>query len=112
MRIVCDGSGNGHAAMVAFSEDGKTLSSQVKRGIAKTNNEAEYQALIMSLQFASKAQEKVTITIDSQLVYNQMKGTYQVKAENLQPLHRKALALWNRLPNVELEWKPRVNVSA
>nr|GEU60330.1 reverse transcriptase domain-containing protein [Tanacetum cinerariifolium] len=45
-----------------------------------TNNEAEYEALLVGLRIAQEMEiKKVAIFLDSQLVVNQIKGTYAVK---------------------------------
>lgn len=68
-----------------------------------TNNEAEYMGLIAGLE---KAQElglsELEIKGDSQLVVNQMKGEYQVKSDNLLPLHQQATSLLNEFESVNL----------
>jgi ribonuclease HI len=50
-----------------------------------TNNEAEYQALILGLRIAIKEDVKNLVCIlDSELIVKQLKGLYKVKSENLQ----------------------------
>ena len=56
-----------------------------------TNNEAEYEGLILGLEAAlSAGATTVTVHGDSQLVIRQLEGRYAVKASNLQPLFGKA----------------------
>jgi ribonuclease HI len=59
-----------------------------------TNNQAEYQALIKALEYAvsSKAIE-VEVRSDSELIVNQMNGSYRVKNPDLKPLHTEAKRL-------------------
>ncbi|MCL4321713.1 MAG: ribonuclease HI family protein [Deltaproteobacteria bacterium] len=57
-----------------------------------TNNEAEYKALIIALNYLSKmtASEgtlKITFFSDSQLLVKQMNGEYSVKSPNILPLY-------------------------
>jgi len=111
VKILCDGSGNGSAAMVVYNSKGRKIYSRVKHSVAKTNNEAEYHAMIMSLEYAASHGGAAIITTDSQLIYNQLKGLYQVKAENLLELHRKASSILNSNPRITIQWKPRVHVS-
>ena len=84
----------------------------------KTNNEAEYLALLEALQIASDKwaagdgripDEKGPILIrsDSQLIVNQMKGSYKVKEPHLKPLWERACGLIATLGLVKLEWVPR-----
>lgn len=66
--------------MVLTSPRGDALQRSIKCGIPATNNEAGYEALIVRLDLAaSMGIQYLTITIDSQLVANQINGTYQTK---------------------------------
>ena len=57
-------------------------------GVAATNNQAEYHALILGLQAANDRKiDELIIRGDSELVIKQMKGTNQIKAPGLRPLH-------------------------
>lgn len=64
-----------------------------------TNNEAEYQAVILGLETLKKVFGKerikdlpVEIRMDSELICKQLRGEYQVKEEKLVPLFMK---IWN-----------------
>lgn len=60
----------------------------------KTNNQAEYAALMSGLERAAKyTDDEVTVTMDSELVVRQMLGQYKVKSPELQKLHHQAKAL-------------------
>lgn len=64
----------------------------------KTNNQAEYLALILGLFCLKKwhaPDDRVLIYSDSQLLVRQLKGAYKVRNELLKPLHRVALSLIN-----------------
>lgn len=59
-----------------------------------TNNEAEYQALIRGLESAlEKGHTEVIAEGDSELVVRQVRGQYNVGAENLVPLYEEAREL-------------------
>ncbi len=84
----------------------------------KTNNEAEYLALLEALSIISEKWATSTGTIpaevgpvevrsDSELVVNQMKGSYKVKEPHLKPLWDKARNMIANLRMVRLEWVPR-----
>ena len=73
----------------------------------KTNNEAEYLALIEALSLASKKAGSIEIRSDSRLIVNQMEGGYRVKDPELKPLWEKAQNLAVRLGSVRLKWVPR-----
>jgi len=64
-----------------------------------TNNEAEYQAVLLGLDTLKKTfgKEKIRdlqieVRLDSELVCKQLRGEYQVKEEKLVPLFMK---IWN-----------------
>lgn len=62
----------------------------------KTNNQAEYLALLLALFFIDKyadAQATVRIASDSELLVKQMAGLYKVKNGGLQPLYHLAQQL-------------------
>lgn len=73
----------------------------------KTNNEAEYLALIEALSLASKKAGSTEIRSDSELIVKQMEGGYRVKDPELKPLWEKARNLVVRLGSVRLKWVPR-----
>jgi broad specificity phosphatase PhoE/ribonuclease HI len=76
-------------------------------GIA-TNNVAEYQGLIAGLTAARDlGARRVAVRMDSKLVIEQMKGTWQVKHEGLRPLAREAVALRQAFDAITFEWIPR-----
>jgi ribonuclease HI len=59
-----------------------------------TNNVAEYMGLIGALQVArDEGAGEVEVISDSQLLVNQMLGTFKVKHPNLVPLHSQAREL-------------------
>jgi ribonuclease HI len=65
----------------------------------KTNNQAEYEAVIFALkkvkQLIGKAKAKeseVEIRLDSELVSRQLNGRYKILEEDLQPLF---IQIWN-----------------
>lgn len=56
----------------------------------KTNNQAEYGALILGLYFIKKlidTHDYVDIISDSELLVKQLKGDYRVRHPDLKPLH-------------------------
>jgi ribonuclease HI len=63
-------------------------------GNKRTNNEAEYCALIMGLEEAINCNIKnLSVCGDSLLVINQVNGVYKVKHVNLIPLYEKVMEL-------------------
>lgn len=69
-----------------------------------TNNQAEYQALILALQELVKHQaQKVLVRADSELMIKQLLGVYKVKNERIKPLYAKVQDLLKFLPQVQFE---------
>lgn len=75
----------------------------------KTNNQAEYSAVILGLKECVRRQlPNVTVCGDSQLVIRQLTGEYAVKHKKLKPLHKIAMQLIAQLPSPPtFEWIPR-----
>ncbi len=81
----------------------------------RTNNEAEYYALLKALELiAERATGKVPGNIgealvrsDSKLVVNQVSGEWRVEDEKLLELSEKARDLIKRIGRVRLEWVRR-----
>jgi ribonuclease HI len=68
----------------------------------QTNNAAEYSGLILGLESLSKYCDlPVKVHGDSKLVIEQMNGKWQVKAENLKPLNKKAKELSKEFKNIK-----------
>jgi ribonuclease HI len=60
----------------------------------RTNNQAEYEALIMALEYAlNSGAEEIICYLDSELVGRQMKGEYSVKNLEMRRLYLKAHAI-------------------
>lgn len=69
-----------------------------------TNNQAEYQALILSLKKAKKYKpQQIDFYMDSQLVVNQIQGRYKVKSLELKPLVDEAKSLIAGFKTVSFE---------
>ncbi len=79
-----------------------------ERGGFGTNNEAEYQALILVFEKAlENGVENLEVMGDSLLVVNQVDGRWRVSSENLQGLHRRATELKGRFVSCTLRWVKR-----
>jgi len=94
IKIFTDGGSRGNpgiagAGAVIFDEENYELKTVSKFLGKKTNNWAEYEAVILGLElahkfFKDKTQEiKFEIKMDSQLVQRQLKGEYKVKEATL-----------------------------
>jgi len=75
-----------------------------------TNNEAEYEAMILGLELAlarSDPQERITFLTDSQVVIGQIAGQFAVRDRKLLPRHQRARRLLAQLPEVTLVFVSR-----
>jgi ribonuclease HI len=74
----------------------------------KTNNVAEYSALLRALERAVKeGLQRLMIHSDSELLVKQMNGEYRVKNKDLQALHEQASHLRRQFDSVEFRHVPR-----
>jgi len=78
----------GECSLAQYHEKPDSIIFEISEKIGKkTNNEAEYMALIKLLEtFLEKNILKATIFMDSELVIRQITGVYKVKKEHLQKL--------------------------
>lgn len=73
----------------------------------KTNNQAEYEAVIFALNRLIELNEKKAVLFsDSEFLVKQLNGEYRVKAENIKPLYNKVLTLLEEI-NVTFIWIER-----
>lgn len=72
----------------------------------KTNNEAEYMALLLLLEEADRRKMAAAIAGDSQLVVNQVTGRWKIKEPRLKELADRAINLLKKTGST-LEWIPR-----
>jgi len=77
----------------------------------RTNNQAEYEALIAALRSAVKLNaEEVICHLDSELVTRQVTGEYSVKNSELRKLWNKIHELNKRFKKVSFIRVPRTNI--
>jgi len=100
--------GRAGAGIWITNEEGKKIS-EVSRYLGhKTNNEAEYWALLLGLKEAKRlGGEVLQIFTDSELVERQIKGIYRVKDLNLKTLHKTVMENLKTFLNFEIESIPR-----
>jgi ribonuclease HI len=111
--IYTDGAARGNpgpagAGAVLIGEDGSVLA-EVSRYLGKTtNNQAEYQALVLALEEAKKlAADEVNIFSDSELLVKQIKGEYHVKNDGLKPLFKLVKSKLQHFGKYKIEYLPR-----
>ena len=69
----------------------------------RTNNYAEYSALIAALEWAiAHGHRHLRVASDSELLVRQMKGIYKVKSPDLRPLYEQARSLSRKLEGFEI----------
>ncbi len=103
LNIYTDGGSRGNPGisgygLVVYDEKQKIICKESKFLGIKTNNEAEYLAIIGALEWIKKSQSFLNITkinffADSQLMIRQLQGVYKVKAPTLLPLFSRAQQL-------------------
>ena len=111
--IYIDGASKGNpgmagAGILIANGEGRRIS-EVSRYLGhKTNNEAEYWALLLALREAERLEgESIQVFTDSELVERQMNGLYRVKDLNLRTLHKRALQNLGRFSSFEIRSIPR-----
>lgn len=108
-KIYSDGASRGNAgpsaiAFMILTEDGKILKKHSEYLGVRTNNQAEYEALISGLESASKlTRQKVICHMDSELVVKHLNGEYQVRNPNLKILWLKVQELKERFQKVSFK---------
>jgi ribonuclease HI len=98
-RLFTDGGARGNPGPAAYAyvleaDDRTVLAAHGETIGVATNNVAEYRALVEGLKKASELHLKeVEVVSDSELLVNQMRGSYKVKNEALRELWREAMRL-------------------
>jgi ribonuclease HI len=96
-----DGAARGNPGPAAIGvviedEQGRTVYEASRALGVRTNNEAEYLALITALEYLKEVRPKeVEFRLDSELVVKQIGGQYKVKEPRLQTLHGQVIMLLN-----------------
>jgi len=85
--------GPGAVGIVLKKEDKTVFAKGKYLGDNFTNNQAEYQALILGLHEALGHTKELKCFLDSELVVKQLNGEYRVKDEKLKPLFEKVKKL-------------------
>ena len=119
IKIFTDGGSRGNpgiagAGAVIFDEEGNEMKSVSKFLGKKTNNWAEYEAVILGLELARKLFGKKTeeikfeMKMDSQLIQRQLKREYRVKEETLKEQFLRVHNLIVKyFPNIKFTHIPR-----
>ena len=90
-------------AYAIFDERGSLLEEGAKCVGRRTNNEAEYEALLWAMERARRHMPRTArFRCDSELVVRQVKGIYKVRKERLKPLLERVLAMARSFENFEI----------
>ncbi len=86
-----------------------TVIREISRAIGnRTNNQAEYEAVICAFTEARRlVGQAIVLQTDSELVYRQILGQYRVRNARLKPLHARAAQLLRDTPGVTFRLGPR-----
>jgi ribonuclease HI len=108
-----DGAARGNPGPAAIGvviedEEGRTVYEASRALGVRTNNEAEYLALITALEYLRGVRPKdVEFRLDSELVVKQIGGQYKVKEPRLQTLHGQVIMLLNAVAKYRFRHVPR-----
>ena len=106
LTINCDGGsrGNPGPAACAFvaTDAGNVIYRESKFLGTTTNNDAEYSAVILALDWLSKPDIRhrvsgISFVLDSELVVRQIKGVYKIKSQKLREHHAEIIGLIKNL---------------
>jgi ribonuclease HI len=98
-RLFTDGGARGNPGPAAYAYvletgDGTVLAAHGETIGVATNNVAEYSAVVEGLRKAAELQlNELEVVSDSELVVNQLRGSWKVKNEALRELWREAMRL-------------------
>ncbi|MFW5704765.1 MAG: ribonuclease HI family protein [Nanoarchaeota archaeon] len=111
LDIFTDGGSRGNPGEAGFGiaiyKDGILLEQLYKYLGKKTNNEAEYMAVLQAIRIAIKLKEKeINIYSDSQLVVKQLNGEYKVKAPTIIPIYT-IIQKERKELDITFNWIPR-----
>ena len=115
LLIFSDGGARGNPgpaaiAFLALNDKGESVKADSRFIGIRTNNQAEYEALILALQFASSVKaEEVVCHLDSELVAKQLNREYAVKNFELHKLWRKVQELRGCFKKISFVNVPRSN---
>ena len=111
--VYIDGASRGNpgragAGVWVTNGEGKKLEEMSRYLGHKTNNEAEYWALLLGLREARRLGGKsVHIFTDSELIERQVKGLYRVKNLNLKGLHKMVTQNLKEFSSFDIKSIPR-----
>ncbi len=115
IEIYTDGAARGNpgasaSGYVIYDPSGRQLAKNTIYNGIKTNNQAEYIAIIAALKEAGRLsgyKEDVDLFSDSELVINQLNGKYKVRNGSLILLYEEASSIIRKFKSCRLHNVPR-----
>lgn len=105
--------GNPGPAAIGFvvqNIEGEMIYEQGRRLDVRTNNYAEYLAVVEALKLCVQNKvDELHLRSDSELLIRQLQGRYKVKSENIRDLFLQCQALLKQIKQVKLEHVRREN---
>jgi len=111
-QLYSDGASRGNpgpsgAGALLINEKGEEFPLTFYLGI-KTNNQAEYEALLLGLrELKKRGAQEVEVRADSELLIKQLNGIYRVKHENIIPLFQEAKEISKAFKKISFQHIPR-----
>lgn len=115
LKVYSDGASRGNPgvsaiAYVILDEETRILKRESAYLGVRTNNQAEYEALLSALQSASEFDgDEVECYLDSELVVKQLNGQYKVRNETLRVLWFKVQDYKQGFRKISFTYIPRTN---
>ena len=114
-RLSVDGAANSQgsgAGLILTSSDGIDVEYALKFGFQASNNEAEYEAVIVGLNLAhSMEADQLEVCSNSQLVVKQIEDSYKARGEKMILYLKKVQELCKKFIWVQVRHVPRVENS-
>jgi ribonuclease HI len=116
LQVYSDGASRGNPGVSAIAymvldEENRVLERHSIYLGVRTNNQAEYEALLSALKSASEFDgDEVECYLDSELVVKQLNGEYKVRNENLRILWLKVKEFKQRFRKMSFAYLPRTNL--
>lgn len=100
--------GDSGAGIILKDSKGTTLK-KIRKYLGRgTNNQAEYNALLLGLNLAKGAgAKKLNVYLDSELVVKQVRGEYRVKNSEIKPLHQNVMKMIQAFDKIDILHIPR-----
>lgn len=115
LKIFTDGGargnpGPGASAFAVLDDHGKQIYSGAKYLGVTTNNKAEYEAVLLAVEWLSLQKETfedISFYLDSLLVVKQLTGEFKIKDEALKEMHSKIIGLIKQIGEIKFLHIPR-----